>query len=348
MTDTTGIDLTLARPGPGDGPTATRALVEQPMRRALDRLAPQTRHLCGYHLGFWDAEGRPEAGAGKGIRPALALLSARAAGASPAEGVPAAVAVELVHNFSLLHDDLMDQDRERRHRPTVWSRFGSSSAILAGDAMLALANEVLAEAPGPNSSWAVRCLNATTRRLIAGQGADLAFESRTDVGLAECEQMAADKTGALLGCAASLGAVLADAPADLSLGLADYGAHLGLAFQLVDDLLGIWGTPERTGKPVWSDLRAKKKSLPVVAAMTATGPEAARLRALYSGDAKLTDDRLEEAARLVDEAGGRAWAERAAEEQSRSAMAVLAGLHLPVTVHGELVALTQTLSRRDY
>ena len=325
---------------------STREVVEQAMRQALDRLDADTRHWCGYHLGLWEADGSPGRGSGKGVRPMLALLSAQAAGASAEQAVPGAVACELVHNFSLVHDDVMDGDLERRHRPTVWSRFGTSSAILAGDALLALANEVLAETASPNVPWALRCLNATTRRLIAGQTADLAFESRHDVDLDECLRMAGDKTSALLSCAASLGVVLADGPADLALGLAEYGEHLGLAFQLVDDLLGIWGTTERTGKPVWSDLRAGKKSLPVVAALTSGTPAGRRLAELYDG--VLDGEQLREAAALVEESGGRAWAERAVEEHSRTATAILEALDLPAPVRAELLDLTEKLSRRDY
>ncbi|HEX6515286.1 MAG TPA: polyprenyl synthetase family protein [Nocardioidaceae bacterium] len=327
---------------------SARDVLDRPMREALSRLDGDTRHWCGYHLGLWDADGTPGPGGGKGIRPMLALLSARAAGAPAEVGVPAAIACELVHNFSLIHDDVMDGDLERRHRPTVWSRFGTSSAILAGDALLALANEILAEASGPTVAWAVRCLNATTRRLIAGQTADLGFESRDDVDLDECIRMAGDKTSALLGCAASLGVVLADGPSELAVGLAEYGEHLGLAFQLVDDLLGIWGTSERTGKPVWSDLRAGKKSLPVVAALTAGTPAARRLAALYTADEALTGDRLAEAAALVEEAGGRAWAEEAVERHSAAATEVLDGLEMPAPVRQELRDLTDKLSRRDY
>lgn len=325
-----------------------RGLVESAMRSALDRLDVSNRFLCGYHLGLWDADGRPGNGNGKGIRPALAVLSARAAGAEPEQAVPAALACELVHNFSLLHDDMMDRDRERRHRPTVWAVYGSSAAVLAGDALLALANEVLAEASGPNGAWALRCLNATTRRLIAGQTADLEFESRDDVELDECLKMASDKTGALLSCAASLGAVLVDAPSELALGLAEYGEHLGLAFQLVDDLLGIWGTTARTGKPVCSDLRSRKKSLPVVAALTSGTPAGERFAEIYRDDTVLTEVQLQEAAVLVDQAGGKRWAEHAAERESRAALDTLGGLSLPEAVRQELVELTETLSRRDY
>lgn len=325
----------------------TRHLVERPLREALDRLDPDTRLVCGYHIGFWDAVGEPADGSGKGVRSALAILSARAVGAPPEAGIPAAVACELVHNFSLLHDDVMDGDTERRHRATAWSRFGTSSAILAGDALLALANEVLAEGGGPTTGWAVRCLNACTRRLIAGQTADLAFEGRAEVSLAECVRMAEDKTGALLACAASLGAVLQDAPAELAVGLADAGMHLGLAFQLVDDLLGIWGAPERTGKPVWSDLRSRKKSLPVVAALESQTDAGELLAQLYALDRPLAEDDLARAADLIEQAGGRAWARHAADRESRVALDILDGLDLPGDVHDEMVALTDRLSGRD-
>lgn len=323
-------------------------LIEPALRSVLGRLDSTTRLVCGYHLGLWDAAGGPGGGNGKGIRPLLAVLSAQAAGADPVDAVPAAVACELVHNFSLLHDDVMDGDLERRHRPTVWAVYGSSTAVLAGDALLALANEVLAEADSPNVAWALRCLGATTRRLIAGQTADLAFESRHDVDMGECLAMASDKTGALLSCSASLGAVLVDAPSELGLGLAEYGEHLGLAFQLVDDLLGIWGSTERTGKPVWSDLRARKKSLPVVAALTSSSGPGDRLRAIYADDTPLAESVLEEAACLIQRAGGRQWAEGAAERESQAALATLERLCLPEPVHHRLVALTDTLSRRDY
>src|SRR5699024_5603113 len=138
-------------------------------------------------------------------------LSAQAAGAPAKRGVPAGVAVECVYNFSLLHDDIMDGDRERRHRPTAWTVFGTSSAILAGDALLTLAQEILLEDGSPGGYWAARCLAAATQRLIAGQTADLEFEGRVDVALDECLTMASDKTAALLACSCSIGAMLAGA-----------------------------------------------------------------------------------------------------------------------------------------
>jgi geranylgeranyl diphosphate synthase, type I len=322
--------------------------IEVGLRALLDRLDATTRHVCGYHLGYWDADGVPTEGGGKGLRGRLALLSAAAAGAGDELGIPAALACELLHNFSLLHDDVMDGDARRRHRPTAWAQFGIPAALLAGDALSALASEVLAEAPSATAPWAVRCAAATTRRLIAGQVADLAFESRDEVSLDECVRMSEDKTGALMACAASIGAVLADAPADLALGLADFGAHLGLAFQLVDDLLGIWGAPERTGKPVLSDLRSRKRSLPVVAALESGTPAGARLRTLYLGSDSIGEAQAAAAAALVEEAGGRSWTEQRAEEELDSALATLAALDMPPAVAEEFAELGRGLRGRDH
>ncbi|MGH3471198.1 MAG: polyprenyl synthetase family protein, partial [Nocardioidaceae bacterium] len=285
-----------------------RRLTEPCIRAAIDRLDPSTRQVCGYHFGYWDRDGRPVSGAGKGVRAALALLSTRVADAPVEVGVPAAVACELVHNFSLLHDDLMDRDERRHHRATVWTVYGQSAAILAGDALLALASETLAEADSPHTAAAIRHLGSATRQLISGQAADLEFESRSDVSRVDCVRMASDKTGALMACAASSGAVLAGAPATVIGALDAYGSHLGLAFQLIDDLLGIWGSPDRTGKPIWSDLRSRKKSLPVVAALESRTDDADRLRRLLAYDQELDESQLEEAATLVQKAGGRAWA----------------------------------------
>lgn len=326
-----------------------RSRVEPALRAAVARLDPANRAVAEYHLGYVDASGQPVSDpGGKGVRGALSLLSARAAGADAGVGVPAAVACELVHNFSLLHDDIMDADTTRRHRATAWTVFGTSAAILAGDAMLGLATEVLAEAVSPTVPWAVRCLSAATRRLIAGQAADLEFESEASVDLERCRQMAAGKTGALLACSASLGSVLADAPAALTMSLADFGYHVGMAFQLVDDLLGIWGAPERTGKPVASDLASRKKSLPVVAALVAGGPAADRLAELYGRDGTLSGAELAEAADAVQRAGGRDWAQAEAERETAAALGILAELPIDDLVRGDLVAVTKMLCGRDH
>ena len=260
----------------------------------------------------------------------------------------AAVAVELVHNWSLLHDDIMDGDTERRHRPTAWTVFGIGPAILAGDALLALAQDLLLEDGTPQGPWAARCLSAAVQRLISGQGADLAFEKRDDVTLAECLDMAGDKTAALMACACSIGAVHLGAPPTLAMALAGFGAHVGLAFQLTDDLLGIWGAPEVTGKPVRADLRARKKSLPVVAALTSGTPEAAGLHALLTDPQPLSEDDLVRAADLVVAAGGKQWAEDEADAQLGAANASLADVDLPADVRAELTAIAEFITARQW
>jgi geranylgeranyl diphosphate synthase type I len=330
---------------------AMATLVEPALRAAVGRLDPITGQVCSYHLGFTDADGAalPPGSGGKGVRPLLALLSARAAGGEESDGIPAAVACQLVHDFSLLHDDVMDGDRERRHRPTAWSMFGVPAAILAGDALLTVAHEVLCETASPTVSWASRCLTTATRRLIAGQTADLAFEARADVTLAECLEMAGDKTGALIACSASLGAVLVGAQPGVAVGLADFGSHLGLAFQIIDDLLGIWGEPEHTGKPARADIACRKKSVPVVAALQSGTAAGRALSDLYRSPQPLNEDELETAATLVEEAGGRAVAERLARQESEAALTSLSALEAAADAGAvdELAAITERLVARD-
>ncbi len=328
--------------------TDVRELVDGALRAAVGRLDPRTYRVAAYHLGWTDEEGRPRrAPVGKALRPALALLSARAAVAPPESALPGAVAVELVHAFSLLHDDIMDGDRTRRHRPAAWTVFGEASAILAGDALLALAGEVLLEAPGQGSAKAARALAAATRRLIAGQSLDMDFETRRQVSVDECLAMASDKTAALLACSCSIGAVLDGAPESVSDALEAFGAELGVAFQLADDLLGIWGDPAATGKPAMSDLRSRKMSLPVVAALDSGTPEAAKLADLYARPDPAEDD-LAEAAALVEAAGGRAWAELEAENRVQRAAGHLLGARLPDSVRAEFLRIADFVTHRDH
>lgn len=317
--------MTTVRPEPV---SQAQELVEPRLRAAVDRLEQLMRQVAGYHMGWTDADGRPSRPAGKALRPTLALISARAAGADPAAGLPGAVAVELVHAFSLLHDDIMDGDRMRRHRPAAWTVYGSAAAILAGDAMVTLAQETLLE-EGARGSQAARFVAAATQELISGQALDLDFERRDDVTLPECTSMAQKKTGSLLACSCSVGALLAGGSAPLVAALAEFGAEIGLAFQLTDDLLGIWGSPEVTGKPVLSDLRSRKKSLPIVAALTAGNDAARCLGALLRSPDGLSETDLLLAARLVEDAGGRDWAEKEAERRIAAAERSLAKAAMP-------------------
>jgi len=261
-----------------------RKAIQPSMLEAVNRLGPAIRDVVTYHLGWTDANGHPSAAGGKGVRPALAMLSAEAAWADAGVGIPGGVAVELVHNFSLIHDDLMDGDLERHHRPTVWALWGAEWAVIAGDALASLATQVLLSAGNPAGSAAAAALSEATAEMIAGQAEDLAFERRRHVSIESCMAMSTAKTGALLGCAASIGAILAAAPPATTRALRDYGRHLGVAFQAVDDLLGIWGDPAVTGKPVGNDIRQRKKSMPIVAALCAGDDESKELMGILYGD----------------------------------------------------------------
>ena len=334
--------------------TWSRGLVDPALREAVDRLPDAMRRVAGYHFGWSDEEGRPvEAGngngdrGGKAVRPALVLLAARAVGGDAEQAVPAACAAELVHNFTLLHDDVMDGDVTRRHRRTSWAVFGSSAAILAGDALLTLAFDVLAGTGRATAGTGMRTLSTVLLELVDGQCSDIAFEKREDVDLLECVRMAAGKTGSLLGGACSLGAIFGGGDEEQIERLRGFGEHVGLAFQFVDDLLGIWGDPGVTGKAVYSDLINRKKTLPVVATLTSGTPVAQELADLYHGDRRLSEDELARAAELIESSGGRAWTEKQAEEHLALALSSLHGAGLDTSAGAELAALARLAVHRD-
>jgi geranylgeranyl diphosphate synthase type I len=325
---------------------SAREAVEPVLREAVGKLEPHTRGVCEYHFGWQNADGSPATSGGKALRPAMVLLGARSAVPDCDLPLPAAAAVELVHNFSLLHDDVMDNDTARRHRPTAWTIFGRSAALLAGDALLALATDVLLEKNSPHTAAAVRWLSAATRTLIAGQAADLDFERRNDVRLDECLQMAHDKTAVLLGCAASIGALYLGAEQREVTRLHTFGVELGMAFQLVDDLLGLWGDPEVTGKPVLSDLRTRKKTVPVVHALNSGTPEGERLRRLYDQPDPLTEDELQEAAEMVQRTGSADWTRAECERRLATARQHLGSG--PPEVIDSLTELAEFIVRRKH
>jgi geranylgeranyl diphosphate synthase, type I len=325
----------------------TRELVEPSFRAVIDGLPPRVRLVAGYHAGLWDAQGRPAGQPGKALRPALVLSCGRAAAGADAAGrserlISAAVAVELMHDFTLLHDDVMDGDAMRRHRPAAWDVFGVAYAVLAGDSLLALALNQLSRIGAGTET-----LVATFLELCLGQGTDLEVQGRAaDADLGRCLALAESKTGALLGCACQLGAMTMHAGEDDTAPYREFGRHLGVAFQLTDDLLGIWGDPELTGKPVHSDLAARKLTLPVTAALSSGTSAGDELRVLYATDDRLGPDpaRL---ADLVEQAGGRAWAQAEAGRRSGRALAALDRAQPEPTAATELRALVELARRRD-
>ncbi|SHG73845.1 geranylgeranyl diphosphate synthase, type I [Jatrophihabitans endophyticus] len=343
-----------ARPATPVAIDRARELVEPALHAAVDLLTDsRMRLIAGYQLGLWDAAGeRAPGGRGKAVRPALVLLAARAVGGRAEAGVPGAVAVELVHNFSLLHDDIMDRDVERRHRPTGWVVYGEGQAILAGNAMLAAALETLLR-DDPHHDRTVPALLACVQRLISGQSADLALERDDTAAIEDVLAMEDGKTAALIANSLELGALAAGADTAVVARLAEAGRLAGLAFQLVDDVLGVVGDASVTGKSSSSDIRAGKRSVPVVAALRSGTPEGDELADLLRAAPPETDVEVERAVRLVVTAGGLDWARREAERLLAAAHQELAaaGLGADTATHDaaqDLAEVLDFLVRRDW
>lgn len=260
--------------------------------------------------------------------------------------MPAAAAVEMVHNLSLLYDDVLDGDTVRRHRAAAWQVFGQSSAARSADAMMLTAFDVLSETDdgldGPVAREASAALVDVLIQLAVGEALDLVFEDRTQVSLAECLEMVSGKTASLFACACRLGALYGGADPAASAQWAQAGHDLGMAFQLVDDLLGIWGDPAVTGKPVFNDLKNRKMSVPVVAALTSATPAGDELVRLYSQPGGDTAH----LARLVEEAGGRAWTSDRAAQHATAARDRLHRLTALPSALEDLEALCTVVVRR--
>ncbi len=265
----------------------------------------------------------PEAG-GKRLRPSMALLACEATGGATSDAIPVALAVELVHNFSLVHDDIMDRDDTRRGRPTVHKKWSEPTAILAGDTLFALAFEALARIPDAVAHReAAKDLALVVRRLCEGQMRDIAFERRNEVSLEEYMAMIRGKTALLFEAATRGGALAGHATAEQTQALARYGESFGLAFQIADDLLDITSDSETMGKPWGSDVRAGKQTLLVVEAYRRAGPKEREVLDDILGDLDASDLDVRRAVDVFEATGALNEAKRVAEEQASIADAAL-------------------------
>ena len=197
---------------------------------------------------------------GKRLRPMLALMAAEAFGGDPGAAVGAAAGLEVFHNFTLLHDDVMDNSPVRRGRPTVHVKWDANTAILSGDAMLTQATQLMCTVPHDVLATVLSAFNDMAMEVYEGQALDMEFESRHDVSVEEYMQMIGKKTGALLGAAASIGATVGGASGSQASAMYDFGMELGLAFQICDDYLDVYGDPATFGKPIGGDILNNKKT----------------------------------------------------------------------------------------
>jgi len=247
------------------------AEIDRTMREivALAPDAPDLHVMLKYPLGWVDERDQPyDKATGKRIRPMVVLLCAEAAGGDWHDALPAAAAVELLHNFTLIHDDIQDDSPTRHGRPTVWQIWGRPNAINAGDALFTLAYIALQHlettSPPEVVLGAWRIFNQTMLELTRGQHLDMRFEQQADVTVDEYISMIRGKTSALLSACAQIGALVGSGNAETARHYAEFGLNLGIAFQIHDDILGIWGDEAVTGKSAATDILSKKKSLPVL------------------------------------------------------------------------------------
>jgi geranylgeranyl diphosphate synthase type I len=266
-----------------------------------------------YHLGWVDRDfNAVKSNPGKLLRPTLLLLAYEAAGAwgqTPTSvddnsylyrALPAAAAIELTHNFTLIHDDIEDNDAERRHRPTAWSIWGIPQAINTGDGMFALARLtlwVVLEA-GVEGCLAARLGSLLDRAcliLAEGQHLDMCFEWLQQIPVSTYIDMISRKTAALMRCAAEMGALLGTRDEETIERLRSFGWAIGIAFQVRDDMLGVWASTDELGKLPAGDIYRRKKSLPILYALEhATPVDQQRLRMLYGQETPLTPEQVED------------------------------------------------------
>ncbi len=318
--------------------------LEAYLQRIVHRDASPLYGMLAYHLGWVDATFKPlaEPKRGKRLRPILLLLVSEAEGGEWREALPAAAAVELLHNFSLIHDDIEDGDQLRRGRPTLWVLWGEAQAINAGDTLYTLAYESLLALPPAFALTAVRDFAETARTLTEGQHLDMAFEQQDEVDEATYLQMVAGKTAALIALSAKLGGLCAGVDAATLKALERFGYNVGMSFQMQDDLLGLWGDPQRTGKPVGNDLRQRKKTLPIIHGMQHSEAFRRLLAAPH-----LDEEAIAQAQVLLEAVGSRAYVEARAADYLRQGLAALEEAGGKGEAKEALHALVQRLLGRD-
>jgi len=252
-----------------------RPFIEHELKHMVDTVDreqyPGLHEMLAYHMG-WEGDDAGEKAQGKRIRPVLVLLATSAACKDWKKALPASAAIELIHNFSLIHDDIEDKSEYRHGRKTVWAKWGEPQAINAGDCMYSLAYRSLVQSPSSpeNLVTAISRLEETCIRLTKGQYLDMAFETESQVTAEMYWNMVGGKTAALLACSAVIGAIVTGVDTKTIDALQVFAWNLGLAFQAQDDWLGIWGDAALMGKSTESDLMSGKKSLPILLGLSSS------------------------------------------------------------------------------
>ena len=306
-----------------------------------------------YHLGWIDSYGNITKGnCGKMLRATLCLLACESTGGDFKKALPLASAIELIHNYSLVHDDIQDDDEMRRHRPTVWKIWGKPQAINAGSALKVMASLAVHELKKYNITpqkqvEIFNILDSSCLRMIEGQYLDIDFEDRSDITVDNYLEMIAKKTSALISGALKAGAVLNLDNGRLS-SFERFGNNLGMAFQITDDILGIWGNDKKTGKPQGNDIRKRKKSLPIVFCLQeSSGNVKKRLLNIYKRR-KVSDRRVLQILKFLADAGAKYFCEKKARKYYRQAVKETARLPIISEKALHFREISEFLIKRDF
>ena len=327
-------------------------------------LYPELYNVMRYHLGWVDRHGQPAASPasqGKALRPMLCVFACESLGGDPALALPAAAALELIHNFSLIHDDIQDHGYERRHQPTVWSLWGAAKALVAGNAMqsvgdLSALNCAQVGTPAAVTLQVSGILTESYLEMIEGQCRDLVFETRATIDTSEYLEMIALKTGALIRSAVEIGSLLATQDTATTEAFAIFGSYLGRVFQIRDDYLGIWGDEKTTGKSADGDLRQRKKSFPVVYALqNSLGPARQELLRIYGSEnrgvanqADMEDSDIVLVREVLEQVGAAVHCQQLTERSASQALEALSGIKLASWARAEMEELVHFLSCREF
>jgi geranylgeranyl diphosphate synthase, type I len=330
-----------------------------------DKIEAELRNIVGnkplalydmlrYHLGWQDTKGHSSKSShGKLIRPMLCLLSYKATGGESLEILPAAASLELIHNFSLIHDDIQDNSCSRRKRPTVWKIWGQPQAINAGDAMFTLSYLALLRLHGNNINdtkilRSVRLLSEVCINLCEGQYLDMAYEDSCNISIENYLNMIMKKTAELIATSTGLGACLGTENEEVVNRFNKFGRDLGMAYQIADDMLGIWGKEKNIGKPVMNDILQKKKTLPVVYALNnSTSKDRQELERFYS-QKPVEDQDVIRIVEIINRVGAKAYSQQLEQQYYKQALVNLETTKIAPTSRAILLSMVHFLMEREY
>ncbi len=327
--------------------------IQSALRSGLSQRHSFVYDMLRYYMGWADETGAPIAATtGKAVRPSLCLFGCEAVGGAVSQAIPAAAALEFIHNFSLVHDDIQDEDETRHGRKTIWAVWGKSKALVAGNVLRVVADSALHGliSAGLDTSRAVTAAQLLTEsylEMIEGQYMDISFEGRHDIGMEDYLRMISRKTGALLRCSLNLGAAVGTKDARTVAAFRECGRALGYVFQIRDDVLGVWGQEDVTGKPVGADIRRKKNSYPVVYTMENSGDaNGKRLSGIYEKD-ELDETDVASVLKIMDQVGVRDQAGAEVSAWADIAMQALAPIEMSPSARQEIEEFTHFLMVRD-